>query len=151
MYLHTRNIPRLPPLSGRHPTQKSCRAFILRGWNMGFCFGTAHKKIPLIPLRERAGQIAAQKCTGIAPVPLSFARERYGFRTGFLARFPARSLYLPGAPSGVFPSRAPLTAAGQHRRRTCFPAMKRFIIMVQKAGGLATYLMFMNFSYIISE
>ena len=90
------------------------------------------QKIPLIPLRERAGQFVAQKSTGIAPVLLSFARERYGFKTGFLARFPARSLCLPGLSQWrLSKSRSPYSC-GTAQASHLFPRHEAFILRHKK-------------------
>ena len=150
MYLHTRNITRLPPLPGRHPTQKSCRAFILRGWNMGLCFGIAHKKSRSFPCENERGNLSRKKAQALHPFSFPSQENDTASKQVLWLGSPRDPCAFPVSPSGVFPSRAPLTAAGQHRHRTCFPAMKR-LFYGTKSRRTRHPLSSINFSYIISE
>ena len=145
-------IPYSPTFFGWHSALTSCRASTLAR-KYEFVSELPQKSRPF--LSEAGGTICRAKKRSFLSVSLILRRlNGTASNAGFLARFVARFLCLPGFPVAFFPSRAPLTAAGQHRPCTCFSAIEALFpisFYTQKAGGRAPSLALTDFFHIISE
>ena len=100
-------FPYSPTSFGRHSALTSCRASTLaRKYEF---VSELPQKIPARSFRKRAGQYAVQKQRSFLSVSLILRRlNGTASNAGFLARFVARVLCLPGLPSGLLSkSRSP--------------------------------------------
>ena len=154
MYLHTRNIApspsRLP--DGTHRNRYDVpSSFTVGIWGL---VSVLPKKSRPFPCGSERDNLPRKKAQALHPFPFPSQENDTASRQVFWLGSPRDPCAFPVSPSGVFPSRAPLTAAGQHRHRTCFSAIEALFPIsssAQKAGGRAPSLALTDFFHIISE
>ena len=145
-------IPYSPTFFGWHSALTSCRASTLAR-KYEFVSELPQKSRPF--LSEAGGTICRAKKRSFLSVSLILRRlNGTASNAGFLARFVARVLCLPGLPSGLLSkSRSPYscgTAQASHlffRNRGTLPIPS----YAQKAGGRTPSLALTDFFHIISE